>query len=338
MFDTLFGEGQYGLKMLVAFIVVFGLLALALWLVRRFGGQRLGSPAGRGRQPRLAVIDSATIDARRRLVLIRRDNVEHLLVIGGPSDVVVEQNIVRVAAAPREAPSARPPAAAEPPPRPVPLSEAGMGPLQPDPGPRLEPTPRPEPAPRPQRPAPVIDESMHWPQPEETAAPAPARERRGRAPDPLAGLADEVARAPADAEQTVRPIELAPRQAARRPPRPQSAPPGPVAHSAAESELHSAADQNLAEMAHRLEAALRRPAKGDDGHSAAPVTVPAPAAEGESAPSVSGSGRGAPTIEVRPARADGRAGRSEAKPAQPKSLYENLEQEMASLLGRPSKH
>jgi hypothetical protein len=41
------------------------------------------------------VIDAAAIDARRRLVLIRRDNVEHLLIIGGPTDVVVEQNIVR---------------------------------------------------------------------------------------------------------------------------------------------------------------------------------------------------------------------------------------------------
>jgi hypothetical protein len=63
MFDTLFREGQYALKMLFAFIVVFGLLALALWLVRRFGGERLSNAATRGRQPRLAVIDAATVDA-----------------------------------------------------------------------------------------------------------------------------------------------------------------------------------------------------------------------------------------------------------------------------------
>jgi flagellar protein FliO/FliZ len=107
MFDMLFGEG-YALKLLFAFIAVFGLLALALWLVRRFGGERLGNTTGRGRQPRLAVIDAANVDGRRRLVLIRRDNVEHLLIIGGPTDVVVEANIVRVAGAPREAPPARP--------------------------------------------------------------------------------------------------------------------------------------------------------------------------------------------------------------------------------------
>ena len=41
------------------------------------------------------MIDAATVDGRRRLVLIRRDNIEHLLMIGGPTDLVVEPNIVR---------------------------------------------------------------------------------------------------------------------------------------------------------------------------------------------------------------------------------------------------
>ena len=95
MLDFLFGEGQYGLRFLFAFIVVLGLIGLFAWLARRFGASNLGATAARGRQPRLAVIDAAAIDARRRLVLIRRDNVEHLLIIGGPTDVVVEQNIVR---------------------------------------------------------------------------------------------------------------------------------------------------------------------------------------------------------------------------------------------------
>src|SRR5260221_547100 len=102
MLDTVFGEGQTGLKVFLFVIVVLALLALAFWLVRRFGGGRLGGGAPRGRQPRLAVIDQATGDSPRRLVLIRRDNVEHLLIIGGPSDVVGEQNILRGAPAPRE--------------------------------------------------------------------------------------------------------------------------------------------------------------------------------------------------------------------------------------------
>src|ERR1700680_1942772 len=95
MFDTWFGEGQYALKMLFAFIVVFGVLALALWLGPVYSGEGRPNAGTRGRQPRLAVIDAATVDGRRRLVLIRRDNVEHLLMIGGPTDLVVEPNILR---------------------------------------------------------------------------------------------------------------------------------------------------------------------------------------------------------------------------------------------------
>ena len=69
------------------FVVVLALIGAAAWLVRRFGANRLGGGSARGRQPRLAVIDAATVDGRRRLVLIRRDNIEHLLMIGGPTDV-----------------------------------------------------------------------------------------------------------------------------------------------------------------------------------------------------------------------------------------------------------
>src|SRR5216117_600577 len=138
MLDTLFGEGQTVLKIFLFVIIVLALLALAFWLVRRFGGGRLGGGATRGRQPRLGVIDQATVDGRRRLVLIRRDNVEHLLIVGGPTDVVVEQKIVRAATALREAAPIRPPAAAHTLPR-VPLGEDTTWPLQPEPAPKLEP-------------------------------------------------------------------------------------------------------------------------------------------------------------------------------------------------------
>jgi flagellar protein FliO/FliZ len=209
--DTLFDEGQSGLKVVLFVIVALGLLALAFWLLRRFGGGRLVSGATRGRQPRLAVIDQATVDSRRRLVLIRRDNVEHLLIIGGPSDVVVEQNIVRAATALRETGPARPTAM----PR-APVGEDSMWPLQPEPAP--------------------------------PGAPAP---RKARTADPLAKLADALSRVPGVGE----PAEQ------RRPPRLQPAPP---AGSTADAALKPATDQNLSEMAQRLEATLRRPAKSND--------------------------------------------------------------------------
>ena len=95
-----------------AFVAVLALIGVAAWLVRRFAGNRLGANTNRGRMPRLAVIDAAAVDGRRRLVLVRRDNIEHLLMIGGPTDIVVEPNIVRAMPArdqmPRGPPSVAP--------------------------------------------------------------------------------------------------------------------------------------------------------------------------------------------------------------------------------------
>src|SRR5689334_10819856 len=111
------------LTFIFAFVAVLALILLVAWLVRRFAGNRLGTTANRGRMPRLAVIDAAAVDGRRRLVLVRRDNIEHLLMIGGPTDIVVESNIVRAAPAREQIPQ-RPGLAAEPPPRIAPLPDA----------------------------------------------------------------------------------------------------------------------------------------------------------------------------------------------------------------------
>jgi flagellar biogenesis protein FliO len=90
----------------LTFIILFAAILLGvlilIWLARRLLGGTLVS-GGRSRQARLVVMDATPVDARRRLVLVRRDDVEHLILIGGPTDVVVEQNI-RLAA-PRQAQS-----------------------------------------------------------------------------------------------------------------------------------------------------------------------------------------------------------------------------------------
>lgn len=44
-------------------------------------------------EKRLSVSEQASVDGRRRLILIRRDNVEHLIMTGGPVDVVIESGI-----------------------------------------------------------------------------------------------------------------------------------------------------------------------------------------------------------------------------------------------------
>jgi flagellar protein FliO/FliZ len=59
----------------------------------------LGGGARERPPRRVAVIDAAAVDRRRSVVLIRRDNVEHLMMIGGPTDVLIEPNIIRATGA-----------------------------------------------------------------------------------------------------------------------------------------------------------------------------------------------------------------------------------------------
>jgi flagellar protein FliO/FliZ len=313
MFDTsLFGTELPGaLRVIIVFLLVLGLIGATTWAVRRFGGGRLGVATNRGRQPRLAVIDAAPVDTRRRLILIRRDNVEHLLMIGGPTDIVVEANIVRAVAASREAPGARAAASDRSAVAPV---DNTMWPLQPE-----TMTPR---APR------AAEEP--WQQPE----PAP----RQRSAEPLAGLAAELSRPVPPAEpreakpsperktrvEAARATEAEPARATDAEPARTAAPPQP----APVAELPAPADKNLAEMAQRLEAALRRPTAS----AAKPAGAVDPESKNETVVSLAARAEAGSGTE-KPAR-EAKAGRGEPKPA--KGLYDSLEQEMASLLGRPA--
>jgi flagellar biogenesis protein FliO len=81
-------------QFLLTIVIVLGLIGAVWWVVRRYSGVHFGG-IGRGRVPRLAIVDVMAVDRRRRLVLVRRDNVEHLLLIGGPADLVVEGTIQR---------------------------------------------------------------------------------------------------------------------------------------------------------------------------------------------------------------------------------------------------
>jgi flagellar protein FliO/FliZ len=93
--EPMFGEwGAQILQFLITAAIVIALLALAYWLVRRYSLGGAGRHS-RSKVPRLTIVDAMPVDGRRRLLLVRRDNVEHLILVGGPSDVVVEQSIVR---------------------------------------------------------------------------------------------------------------------------------------------------------------------------------------------------------------------------------------------------
>src|SRR5690242_13083955 len=177
MFETWSGM-PLPVQFLLSFLIILGVIGAIWWTVRRFGSGRLGAST-RGRQPRLAVIDYASVDNRRRLVLVRRDNIEHLLMIGGPTDIVVEPNIVRATPGRDQLPQR--PAGAEPPPRIAPLPDAAGWHDGDDGFPHGEPQ-MPEPPPRPARPA--FAEELRRPSP----PPMPMPDRRA---DPLSGFAPE---------------------------------------------------------------------------------------------------------------------------------------------------
>lgn len=85
---SLFGGETNYLTMFIALAIVVVLIVLAVWLIKLVGDASRN--VGRGRNRRLAVIDSIAIDNKRQAVIVRRDETEHLIVIGGPNDLVVE--------------------------------------------------------------------------------------------------------------------------------------------------------------------------------------------------------------------------------------------------------
>lgn len=322
---------QTPLTFLAAFVVVLALIALTAWLVRRFAGNNIGNNANRGRMPRLAVIDAAAVDGRRRLVLVRRDNVEHLLMIGGPTDVVVELNIVR--AMPARDAAGRP---AEIPPRGA-IADApawAEGDSRPDNLDSNEPA-MPEPPPRQTRPA-FVDELRRTQnaerRPVEAAPPAfPDMGPRGDAPNRDVSPRDVLPRdVPPRQEPRLEASAAPPRMPRPDAPPPRSSrlsetigriprPPERAAPSTQPSAAQAGAEQELTDMAHRLEAALRRPAAEAAAVEASPEPTPAPRPPRATMP---------PPIDVTPPAPPPQT------PTQTRG-FENLEDEMASLLGRP---
>lgn len=92
---TWFGAtGATVVRYAVALAVVIGLLLLLRWVLRNYatGGQL---SIGRSRHNRLTIVEQIALDPRRRLLLVRRDGVEHLILVGGGNDLVVEPTIIR---------------------------------------------------------------------------------------------------------------------------------------------------------------------------------------------------------------------------------------------------
>ncbi|MGD9784447.1 MAG: hypothetical protein AB7E80_06115 [Hyphomicrobiaceae bacterium] len=89
---------------LLVIVAVGALAAVAVYFGRGYVAGNGGNGLfGNRTERRLDVIEQSSVDGRRRLVLIRRDDVEHLIMTGGPVDVVIETGI-----SPNRRPAARP--------------------------------------------------------------------------------------------------------------------------------------------------------------------------------------------------------------------------------------
>lgn len=97
------------LRFFFALVFVLALIALLAWLARRFGFA--GALARPRSARRLSVVESLSLDARHRLVLVRRDAIEHLVLLGAAGDRLIESAIE-----PPPAPLEVPPEAPSPPP------------------------------------------------------------------------------------------------------------------------------------------------------------------------------------------------------------------------------
>jgi flagellar protein FliO/FliZ len=222
---------------------------LVIWvLIRKALGDRLNfsdKPDRRGRAPRLGITESFSVDRQgRRLVMVRRDNVEHLVMIGGPNDVVIETNVVRGE-------------------RPV-VSRSEQRTAEPELIPALA-LQAPEPAPVPAPPAPVPARPLPPSQPL-PAAPRPV-------PPPIAVPAmksPEISAPEVKAPEVKAPEFRTPVSAS-----PIPAPPAPTPSTPASPAIAPPDAKSIAEKAKELAKAMAPVAAADSAPSEKPAVKPA---------------------------------------------------------------
>jgi flagellar protein FliO/FliZ len=99
------GSGSTILNAALALGIVLVLIVLGLWAMKVIF--KASNTVGRGRNRRLSITDSLPLDTKRQLLIVRRDNVEHLILTGGTQDIVIESGIP-VPTSPVRAPLRRP--------------------------------------------------------------------------------------------------------------------------------------------------------------------------------------------------------------------------------------
>ncbi|MBS7538672.1 flagellar biosynthetic protein FliO [Ancylobacter lacus] len=279
---------------LVGFVVLIMVFNWAMGSIRRAGRRK-------SRARRLFVLDELMVDERRRLLLIQRDDVQHLILIGGPNELVVETGIDEpgsLRALERGAQPAARPRSAEP----VPPVKAQRS-LPPErPLPRAEDMAAENGTPAPAK-ASLTGRFARSGAPQRSpATPAAAPEPR-EDPEPGVGdLLDAVAKEVGVKKPATEPGRGAP----PAPPRPRD-PDEPL--------IAVKVDRRFAEMADPLEASMRRP-RPQPEPAPAPAPPPPPAPPVVAAPQPAVPRREIPRANF---QAEG-AGRAAPASAQPRDV------------------
>jgi flagellar protein FliO/FliZ len=321
----LFGtEMPLAIQFCLAFLTVLGLIGAIAWGAHRFGKGRSGGNL-RGGQFRLSTLDSARVDGRRCLDLVRRDNFEHLLMIGGPTDLVIEANIsTRAAAVSHEVLATRSPSTGEP--RPIPLVDQEPISLLPKPT-MLHPAARIKPSSEEPAPSVLRSRTEMSTRPQREMLAALASELSTRPPPPRKNPITVTRQHPTELRQA----QLEPRVKSQAQPRIVTPP--PISATLAGGRTTSAADENLAHMARRLEVVLHKPNVVAD--AVLPAT-PTRASSSLAQASAVGAKATAPVRVLPPG--ESKPHQSDAKSKQSTIPNSSLEQELASWLGRSTRH
>jgi len=80
-------------RFLLALVFVLAMIGILALLARRAGIGYPANPVRNTGEKRIQVVETAQVDGRRRLVLVKRDHVEHLLILGQNSETIIETGI-----------------------------------------------------------------------------------------------------------------------------------------------------------------------------------------------------------------------------------------------------
>lgn len=90
------GEADFSwVRLLLAFSVVLGMLGALGFGLKYVTARGFVMPSKTARVRRMKIVESLTVDAKRRFVIVSCDGREHLLLLSAGRDIVVEANLQR---------------------------------------------------------------------------------------------------------------------------------------------------------------------------------------------------------------------------------------------------